>query len=130
MSMKKLVSLRKSAFISQSGLCYYCSFPMWEDDVKLFAQSHKVTVGQAQRYKCTAEHLEAKSEGGLDVEQNIVAACLFCNLKRHHRKIAPAPDAYRRLVQKRLSMGRWHLGSSNRIFMVPPTGSVVAPTNR
>lgn len=113
-----LVCLRQSAFASQSGRCYYCSFPMWEDDIKLFAQAHNVTLGQAQWYKCTAEHLEARSEGGLDVKNNIVAACYFCNLKRHQRKKAPAPDAYRQLVRQRLSNGRWHLPSSIRICMV------------
>lgn len=107
-SQSKLARLRRSAYASQSGCCYYCGFRMWESDPASFARVQHITVAQARSFKCTAEHLEAKEDGGKDTAQNIVAACLFCNSRRHRRKQAPSPNAYRQLVQNRLGKGRWH----------------------
>jgi hypothetical protein len=108
---KNLVNHRKSAFIAQSGHCFYCKLPMWESDVESFAKAHKISIPQARQVKCTAEHLKACKDGGKDTKQNIVAACLWCNQKRHCRKVAPSPNVYRQLVQRRLSSGRWHCNS-------------------
>lgn len=107
MSSKLLVRLRKSAFHSQSGLCYYCGYPMWERDGDSYSQFHKLSLSQAKLFKCTAEHLLARQDGGIDHSQNIVAACQWCNQKRHNRKLAPSPVEYRKMVKKRLSTGRW-----------------------
>ena len=104
----KLAHHRKSAFIAQSHRCFYCGFPMWESDCKSFAQAHKISLSQAKLLKCTAEHLEARRDGGKDAAKNIVAACQWCNQRRHKRKQAPSPGAYQRLVKQRLSKGRWH----------------------
>nr|WP_291988729.1 HNH endonuclease [Candidatus Accumulibacter sp. ACC007] len=81
---------------------------MWENDLDAFSRAHNIKPSQAQRLKCTAEHLEARQDGGLDTEKNIVAACVTCNQRRHKRKKAPAPDAYLDLVQQRVRKGRWH----------------------
>lgn len=104
----KLVRSRKSAFNVQSGRCFYCSFPMWENAPESFAQSNKISLSQARRLKCTAEHLEARKDGGTDVRENIVAACLWCNQHRHRIKQTPNPSAYQRHVKSRLSKGGWH----------------------
>jgi 5-methylcytosine-specific restriction endonuclease McrA len=55
-----------------------------------------------------AEHLKARSEGGNDHPENIVAACQFCNQTRHKRKQPLAPEEYRRMIHRRLAQGRWH----------------------
>nr|WP_199918517.1 HNH endonuclease [Pseudomonas veronii] len=81
---------------------------MWSDDVGCFAILHKISIKQARRLQCTAEHLTARQDGGKDEVSNIVAACVTCNGGRHKIKDVPDPDEYRMLVQKRLSAGKWH----------------------
>ena len=103
-----LVKHRHSAYQTQSGRCYYCGLPMWETDIDAFARTNKIKRKQARSLKCTAEHLEARMDGGSDAARNIVAACFLCNLRRHRRKQAPSPIAYRELVQRQLRKGRWH----------------------
>lgn len=103
-----LVYLRQSAYLAQSGRCFYCGLPMWVRDPESFAVSHGITPSQARVFQCTAEHLEARKDGGQDTKRNIVAACFCCNQRRHKRKQAPDPDDYRLLVQQRLAKGRWH----------------------
>lgn len=105
--LSKRYSHRHSAFIKQSGKCYYCNFPMWESDPASYAVKHNVTLAQTKLLKCSAEHLLPLTDGGLDQAENIVAACIWCNRKRHARKSAPSPKEYRHLVQQRLSRGRW-----------------------
>jgi hypothetical protein len=70
-----LVKLRRSAFRAQNGCCFYCGLPMWEDDPERFAQTLGLTAGQAQKLRSTAEHLQARCDGGGDHPSNIVAAC-------------------------------------------------------
>ncbi|WP_373322438.1 HNH endonuclease [Vogesella indigofera] len=81
---------------------------MWESDCLSFAQSHSISPRSAKLLKATAEHLQARCDGGQDARQNIVAACHYCNQKRHHRKTPPSPNDYRELVQRRLAKGGWH----------------------
>ena len=54
---------RKSAVHAQRGLCIYCGRPMGAD--------------------ATAEHLQARQDGGTNCRQNIVAAHRACNQRRH-----------------------------------------------
>ena len=75
--------LRSIAGRIQKYRCWYCEFPIWENDQAAFAKMHGLTFDQASRFKCTAEHLVARSDGGPDTPKNIVAACLFCNRTRH-----------------------------------------------
>lgn len=105
---KSLVKPRSNAFITQSGRCFYCNEPMWSEDPHEFALKHKITLSQAKRFQCTGEHLKAHKDGGTAAQSNIVAACLFCNRKRHQRKTPPPPDQYKKLIEKRMSHGRWH----------------------
>lgn len=104
MSNKHLKSLRIRAFHAQSGCCFYCGLPMWltsPDELGLRPRS-------ARPYQCTAEHLVAQQDGGLDVSENVVAAHTRCNQGRHKQPgPAPSPDAFRALVQRRIKGGKW-----------------------
>ena len=108
---KSLNRIRARAFSHQDGRCIYCSRPMWISDLKNFAVQQKLTVKQAQRFQCTAEHLNARKDGGDDAWSNIAAACRFCNMRRHTRKVALTPEQFRALVRARLERGRWHPGN-------------------
>lgn len=105
MSTKTLKTLRTRSFHAQQGLCYYCRAPMWlcsPDELGLRPRS-------AAPFRCTAEHLLARQDGGKDVADNVVAACHLCNLRRHKRPTpAPSPDAYRVRVQRCMAKGTWH----------------------
>jgi len=107
---------RLNAFQNQSGRCYYCGSPIWLDDIKDFAASHGLSVPAASRFKCTAEHLTARCDGGGNSKSNIVAACIFCNSNRHKRKTPPDPPQYKALVQKRLQKGKWHPLAFQNLF--------------
>jgi len=82
---------------------------MWSEDPHDFALKHKITLAQAKRFQCTGEHLKAYKDGGTATRSNIVAACLFCNRKRHQRKEPPHPDQYKKMIENRMSQGRWHV---------------------
>ena len=92
----KLQHLRTSAFHHQDGHCYYCGLRMW----------HGGTAGPAA-LRCTAEHLQARCDGGADSAANVVAACMFCNQKRHQRKNPLAPERYKSYVRNRVGRGAW-----------------------
>lgn len=108
---KNLVKSRTKAFNLQQGRCIYCELPMWTDNPKAFATKYKVTYKAAKLFQCTAEHLKAKQDGGKDVSSNIVAACNYCNQKRHQCKSPKDPISYKQHVTKRLGKGKWHFGS-------------------
>lgn len=107
--MGKLLNFRHQAFVAQRGRCFYCGRPMWEHDAKQFAAKHGMRQRATEQLKCTAEHLLARRDGGRDEARNIVAACRLCNARRHAGRTdrAPAAEAYRRLVQRRVAAGRW-----------------------
>lgn len=105
---KSLKKPRSIAFSRQAGRCYYCEQPMWSEEPRVFALSHKITIGQARRFQCTGEHLKAHKDGGTAAQNNIVAACWFCNYNRHKRKEPLPPDQYKKLIEQRMSQGRWH----------------------
>ncbi len=105
---KSLVRPRTIAYARQSGRCFYCGLPMWLDNPLEFASKHGITLGQAKRFQCTGEHLEARQDGGTASQSNIIAACRFCNQHRHRRKRPPPSNVYKQLVRKRMSQGRWH----------------------
>lgn len=89
------MSLRENrvhAYNRQNGRCFYCQWPMWErafepQDKAMMrinaVRNHKGDpVSNLQSFECTAEHLERRADGGGDVKNNIVAACLDCNSAR------------------------------------------------
>ncbi len=94
---------RTRAFKSQGGKCYYCNQPMWKKSAQELTSRYSISPGQANFLRCTGEHLIAHCEGGSSSRSNIVAACLFCNTKRHARKKALSPDQYKNYVTHRLS---------------------------
>ena len=104
---KSLIEARKAAYNRQAGLCFYCQCPLAVDN-DLFAQRYGLSLPQAKRHECTAEHLIARCDGGLNVKANIVAACLFCNRTRHACARPLASEHYRMKVQRRMAQRRWH----------------------
>lgn len=103
----RVASLRRQAARRQSYHCYYCNLPMWEKDSTTLIARLSLSKAQALLLRCTAEHLHAKSQGGLDSSANIVAACHFCNRNRHAAKRPLAPHEYKRHVPNRMHSGRW-----------------------
>lgn len=105
---KSLQGARECAFLLQDGRCFYCSQQMWTSDPRHFAAQHHLTIKQTKRYRCTAEHLRPRRDGGGHIASNIVAACWFCNSRRHMRKADLSPSQFKAHVQKRLKRGLWH----------------------
>jgi 5-methylcytosine-specific restriction endonuclease McrA len=109
LSMPKILNKsRLKAFKQQQGRCIYCELPMWLDNSQVFALKYKITGRQAKDFKCTAEHLLARKDGGEDNQSNIVAACHYCNQKRHKRKLPKDPITYKHYVITRISKGKWN----------------------
>ena len=105
---RRLIVYRSQAFARQSGRCYYCGVLMCLADPVAFGREHGLTRRQVSTVKCTAEHLLARRDGGGDDIENIVAACLICNLRRHQRPQPLEPQQYQHLVVRRVRGGRWH----------------------
>lgn len=92
----RLQKLKRNAFLEQKGRCWYCDRQM-------------LLCPETSSLQCTAEHLVARSQGGKDTPDNIVAACRYCNQTRHRRRMPPSPGDFRRIVRERLDKGRWHV---------------------
>ncbi|WP_394349401.1 HNH endonuclease [Pseudohalioglobus sediminis] len=105
---KSLKTSRSRAYQVQHGHCYYCHQPMWKESEQELVSRFPITSKQAQLLKCTGEHLVPHSEGGEVSQENIVAACLFCNRTRHKAGKALTSDAFKTRAQYRLSKGAWH----------------------
>lgn len=106
--MNTIKKHRQSAFHHQSGLCYYCQQPIWLNQPELFSSTYHLSFRQCQLFRCTAEHLLARQEGGGTTRNNIVAACHFCNQLRHKRKKPMDPPRFRTYVHTRIERGRWN----------------------
>ena len=125
MSRRKLPTYRRNAFLAQSGRCFYCSAEMWLTHPERFASRYGLSEREAWRFKCTAEHLIARRDGGSDTQENIVAACKFCNSTRHQIRCAPEPTTYVQHVRRRLRAGRWHPSKYRHLLPAAPERSVV-----
>lgn len=99
--MCTLKTIRHKKMIMQGGRCYYCNLPMWDDGAVAEFSDRNVAL------RCTAEHLQARCDGGKNRQDNIVAACLYCNTHRHRRKRVLTPSAYREHVRRRMLAGKW-----------------------
>jgi hypothetical protein len=111
MMVKKRKSLkhpRSSAFSVQNGFCFYCRQPMWSDDPSELSSEYNISRAQANILRCTGEHLVAYKDDGSSGKENIVAACWYCNQRRHRRKSNPSIKQYKIMIQRRLKQGRWH----------------------
>ena len=80
------------------------------NELQKFTALHGLTPKLAGQLRCTAEHLKARQDGGGDSRENIVAACRWCNHRRHLNRSnrAPSADQYRLRVQRRMAAGAWH----------------------
>jgi hypothetical protein len=107
-SKNKLKMLKTNAALQQEWRCFYCQLPMWEDNLGEFIVRYGISPGLAKRFQCTAEHVEARCDGGKDIAKNIVAACLFCNATRHKAKHPLDATKHLTVVRRRLAKGRWH----------------------
>ena len=81
-----IADLRARAFKEQEARCFYCNFPIWNDDSNGFARRYCMRDRQARQFRCTAEHLVARQDGGRNSRSNVVAACHLCNRRRHARR--------------------------------------------
>ncbi len=112
-------SLRQEALQQQNGCCFYCKQAVWEDNPLLFSEVHELPHRLAKWLQSTAEHLHARCDGGRDCRGNVVAACLWCNTRRHlgrtHR--APEADAYGVWVRRVVAAGKWHPVIEHRNFL-------------
>lgn len=106
---KTIPQIRLEAFRRQAGRCYYCGVLMWLADPTAFASAHQLSGRQVRLLQCTAEHLQARQDGGKNSRENIVAACLRCNRQRHMGwKTALQPQLYALHVRRLLVGGKWH----------------------
>lgn len=103
-----LAQVRARAFRRQSGLCFYCHCPMWQQSMEAFAASFDISSRQARHLQCTAEHVVARVDGGDNSQSNIVAACRFCNARRHRRKAAKDAVHHKQHVVRLMGRRRWH----------------------
>lgn len=115
MSDKRTRRYRDRMAAAQRHRCYYCQFPMWLDQAEAFAAAYDITLPQANRFRCTAEHLKALGEGGTSCVANIVAACRFCNERRHRRGKRLAPETFMAHVQARVAKHSWHPPDLHRL---------------
>jgi len=103
-----LLRNRLQAFKKQRGHCYYCDAPMWLEKLSEFAAKYRIRKKQAERFQCTAEHLIARKNGGTNARENIVAACWYCNSRRHRRQADLSPAEYWKVVMCFMERRTWH----------------------
>ena len=99
---------RSIAFHRQSGHCCYCGLLMWLDTPSNFAARYGLSSRQARELQCTGEHRVAKCDGGSATTDNIDAACLCCNRRRHQRAVSLDATDYANMVRKRMLAKGWH----------------------
>lgn len=100
--------VRNRQMKAQNGRCYYCDQPIWLQDINRFCAHYDLSKEHALAFKCTAEHLIARTDGGPDTDDNIVAACHYCHQVRHEEVEALTPDKYINLARTEIKAGRWH----------------------
>lgn len=100
--------IRNRQMKAQGGLCFYCEQPMWLQDINGFCARHTISRNQALSLKCTAEHLVARMDGGVDADSNIVAACHYCNQARHRASVPLSPPDFKQEALRLLTVGKWH----------------------
>ena len=106
--MQKIHMLRNRRLGQQKWKCHYCGQPMWQRNLSAFAARYGLDEDKAAFFQATAEHLVPRSEGGANTLRNIVAACLFCNSRRHFAKAPLSHEAFREEVRVQMSKGEWH----------------------
>ncbi|MGX0879456.1 5-methylcytosine-specific restriction endonuclease McrA [Roseovarius sp. MBR-154] len=114
-AMGKLSNIRRAKMHAQEGRCYYCGLPMWDPETDHDMPAIFRAQSMQKALRCTAEHLLPRAEGGANSSNNIVAACWYCNTRRHHRKQPLSPDSHRARVQDRMAKGKWLAARLNGI---------------
>ncbi|OOG42900.1 HNH endonuclease [Polaromonas sp. A23] len=116
---KRLIQLRREAFLAQNCQCFYCRLRIWERGGRQLAKELGIPIRLAKHLRCTAEHLKPQAKGGPDTPENVVAACAWCNSHRHAGRAqhAPEPSAYRAEVTECMKTGGWHPAG---LAAVPP----------
>lgn len=107
---------RTRAFKHQNGKCYYCQISMWLPKVTDHLIRSEISTKAMSRIRCTVEHVQARSDGGTDANENLVAACHFCNQTRHRRLQPLSSSEFRRYVRSRVGKGRWHPTYFHRLY--------------
>jgi 5-methylcytosine-specific restriction endonuclease McrA len=102
----KLRRFRKVAARRQQHRCHYCDAPMWTKIAWAFAERHGLRLEDCVHFQCTAEHVIARRDGGVEV-RNIVAACRHCNLTRHETAHPLPAEVYREHVRSNVAESRW-----------------------
>ncbi len=103
----RVFRLRTQAFVSQGFRCFYCRLEMWSGDVDAYAKRWGLTGAQSVGLECTAEHLIARKDGGQDTAENVVAACLTCNRRRHRWMPNAHWSVYAAAVAVQMAKGHW-----------------------
>ena len=99
---------RVREFKSQNGRCYYLQIPMWLPNVTEHLFRSGITTKAMSRIHCTVEHMTARSDGGSDASENLVAACRFCNQTRHRQARSFNSKDFWERVMSRVRAGKWH----------------------
>ncbi len=111
-----LQQIRRRKLHEQNGRCYYCLAPVWSRNPRAFGRRHGVTMRSVKLFQCTAEHLTPRCEGGPDSADNIVAACRYCNERRHQMKRPMTHEKYLERVQMRVARGTYRTTKRGRNF--------------
>ena len=124
--MGSVKRIRQRKMMAQGGRCYYCGLPMWDDAAETASSPQSSRTRRTPKaLRCTAEHLRARSDGGRDTDENIVAACWYCNSQRHKRRYPHSPEEHRVYVQKRMAAGKWLLALATVVGL---TATLTRPT--
>jgi hypothetical protein len=101
----KVKKLRINAYKRQNCRCYYCNRLMWEGSPNRFTHENAIPASEVEQRRSTAEHLQARQDGGKNTRCNIVAACRECNHGRHAGRAdaAPEPDDFKQEVRSRMA---------------------------
>jgi hypothetical protein len=126
---KRLLRLRAASYKAQDSRCFYCGAVMWLGDSSAFQERFGLEPRRIRAFQCTAEHLQARCDGGLDEATNVVAACRRCNQRRHQRlRGALPPNEYGRWVTQRVSERKWHPSWAFEAGLVSSQGYISSAT--
>ena len=120
------VRYRQIAVARQHGRCCYCGMPVvLQKNLEEFASAHGLSKARVIALQCTAEHLQARCDGGRNGANNVAAACITCNQRRHRMNPAPTHDRYLQIVQRQMERGVWHKRALlNAICLVNQQGAL------
>ena len=104
--MKPFSRVRRQQVRAQRGLCFYCRQPMWQDCPERFVRQYGLRGARVHWLQATAEHMYARCRDGADQPGNIVAACRYCNSRRHRTPYPLPLGDYARKAKQRLTAGK------------------------